>query len=342
MRLLSKLQVPDHPEKSIELLQGDLTVPDAQHPYDLLVVSAFPDDYVPTPSSLIGALYAKGLSIAQLAMNRELDLRTYFSCWLSHDVSTANLGFKRVLCFEPLVRGSPPEVIGDIFRALMPILGDHPELQSAATPLVAAGDQSWPVESILPPLLEAAIQWMKIGLPINTFKIVVYSASQVAKAEAIFSTWRSSHIGPDVPESQRPNDYDVFLSYAREDENILKEFVETLKQQAPQTKIFLDRQSISIGTAWQPAIFESLDHCRKVVAMLSPSYLESKVCKEEFNIAWARSRETDLDILFPVYIYTAKLPTYMTYRNYYDCREGNSQRIHDACSALIGTLQGDA
>ena len=104
-------------------------------------------------------------------------------------------------------------------------------------------------------------------------------------------------------------------------------------------RIFVDRNELDIGSAWQPAIFETLDHCRKVVAMLSPQYLASKVCKEEFGIAWASGRKTDSDLIFPVYLYTADLPTYMTYRTYFDCREGDEAKIADASRRLLAALE---
>jgi hypothetical protein len=72
--------------------------------------------------------------------------------------------------------------------------------------------------------------------------------------------------------------------------------------------------------------------------MLSPDYLGSKVCKEEFNIAWIRARETDEDLIFPVYLYTAALPTYMKYRNYFDCREGDRSKIAEASKKLLSAL----
>ena len=73
--------------------------------------------------------------------------------------------------------------------------------------------------------------------------------------------------------------------------------------------------------------------------MLSPDYLNSKVCKEEFNIAWIRGRETDEDVVFPVYIYTAPgLPTYMKYKNYFDCREGDKSKISQASQTLLNSL----
>jgi hypothetical protein len=47
---------------------------------DLLVVSAAPNDYLPTNTSLIGALFEKGLSVAKLAQSKEKDLRDDFAC----------------------------------------------------------------------------------------------------------------------------------------------------------------------------------------------------------------------------------------------------------------------
>lgn len=337
MKLLSEIDVPGVPGKRIQLLQGDLTIADPLHPFDLLVVSAFPNDYLPTQRSLIGALHRRGLSVARLAVAKDLDLRANFSCWLSQDVASAGLGFKRLLCFEPLVRGDPPDVIGDIFRALMPILGDHADLRSLAMPVVAAGNQSWPVPVILEPLLDAAIHWMAIGLPLDMIKIVVYDDAAASEAAKIFEA-RRPKAAPPPRAVGRSADFDVFLSYAHEDAALAGEFSRVLATKSPQTRLFLDRQSITVGMAWQPAIFESLDHCRKVVALLSPSYLASKVCKEEFNIAWARSRESEQDILFPVYLFSAPLPTYMTYRNYVDCREGRLEGLRAACDTLLQAL----
>lgn len=101
----------------------------------------------------------------------------------------------------------------------------------------------------------------------------------------------------------------------------------------------MDRKELDVGSAWQPEIFESIDRCRKVVAMLSPDYLGSKVCKEEFNIAWIRGRETDENVIFPVYLYTTPLPTYMKYRNYFDCREGDKSKIAEASKKLLVALE---
>jgi hypothetical protein len=38
-------------------------------------------------------------------------------------------------------------------------------------------------------------------------------------------------------------------------------------------------------------------------------------------------RKTGREILFPLYHYSTNLPTYMEYRNYFDCREGDETKL---------------
>lgn len=339
MRHLDTIFIRGKKGKRIELHQGDLTTLHSDEAVDLLVVSAFPNDYLPTNTSLIGALYRKGLSVAALAQSKEKELRHDFSCWLSHELSLTDtrLNFKRILCFEPMARGEPPELVGDIFRALTPILGEISDISSIAMPIVAAGDQGYPISSMLIPLLEASIQWMETGLPLDCIKIVAYSDEQGREAIKVFSKRKILYQQSETF-SQSQIEYDVFISYARENNKEIELFEKKLIRTRPNIRIFLDRKDIDIGSPWQPQIFESLDKCRKVVTFFSPDYLKSKVCKEEFNIAWIRCRETDQEILFPVYLYSTILPTYMKYRNYFDCREGDETKLRNASSRLLVTL----
>ena len=152
--------------KNIELRQGDLTALPKGEGSDMLVISAFPNDYVPTPSSLIGALSKKGISVDELAKHKVMDLRPFTSCWLSEEIQGrgADLGFKRLLCFEPGSRGGPTEVVGDIFRALISLIEGIPGIQTVAMPIVATGDQQTPIATILPALLESAKHWMQLGV----------------------------------------------------------------------------------------------------------------------------------------------------------------------------------
>ena len=326
-------------ERLIELYQGDLTDLKPEEAIDVLVVSAFPDDYIPTSTSLIGALHRKGVSVDQLARSKAVDLRETFSCWMSQDVIAPNSGiqFKRILCFEPSSRGSPPSVVGDIFRALAPFLGGVPPVSTVAMPIVASGDQEYSVSEMLPPLIDASVHWMALGLPLRRLKIVAHSDLQATKAEQLFAELKNKHSTSPF-ESKQDCEYDVFISYAHEDSNAAMLIAKELQGLQSGIRIFMDRLSINVGAAWQPEIFEAIDSCKKVLALFSPSYLNSKVCKEEFNIAWIRGREADEDCVFPVYLYSTSMPTYMKYRLYIDCREGDENKLRAACSDLLSSL----
>lgn len=313
-----------------------------------------------------------------------MDLRDNFSCWLSKPLSPTDPGlrFTRILCFEPSKRGAPPEVVGDIFRALMPILAEEPDINSIALPIVAAGNQGCSVAEMLPPLLDAALGWLEKGLPLDCIKIVTLRDTQAAEAERIFNARKLAYLTPrpaaatplagddfllgggvdrggasdgnfrsmdsgiaspdtaPAPAFETPAEpeYDVFISYSRKNALDSEMLEKTLRRLKPEIRIFVDRKNLDVGCAWQIEIFESLDKCRKIVAMLSPEYIASKVCKEEFNIAWLRGREADDDIIFPLYLYSAPLPTYMKYKNFLDCREGDALRIEEASRRLLETL----
>jgi hypothetical protein len=321
--------------RKIELCQGDLTELQPSEHVDILVVSAFPDSYDPTPTSLIGALHRKGVSVAQLAKVKRLDLRSAFSCWLSADLIDVPEGirFKRILCFEPATRGKPPEVVGDIFRCLAPLLlGEYPEA-TVAMPIVASGEQQWSGEDMLVHILRAAVHWLSQGLPLKCLKIVESSPEKIARLRRVFGSAEfQSHLHPSAPQSSIR--YDAFISYSRKDREYARFVAETLRESNGGARIFVDELALNLGESWQQAIYEMLDASARIITLISPDYLQSKVCKEEFNIALFRSRESDSNVLFPIYLKTAALPTYMKMINYSDCRETDREKLRRACVSI--------
>src|ERR1700675_1813527 len=213
MDILDSLTVP-HGDKlrRIELCKGDLANLHPEEKIDILIVSAFPDSYDPTPSSLIGALHRKGVSVAQLAKAKRFDLRSTFSCWLSSDLTDVpeSIGFKRILCFEPAVRAKPPEVVGDIFRCLAPfLLGEYPEA-TVAMPIVASGEQRWSGEDMLSHILRAAVHWLSQGLPLKCLKIVECVPEKVERLRSAFRNFEFQ-AQPSAPAVQSGFQYDAFI-----------------------------------------------------------------------------------------------------------------------------------
>ena len=193
-------------------------------------------------------------------------------------------------------------------------------------PLVACGYQGVEVAEMLEPLVDAAVHWIKHGLPVDDLKIVAQSAGQAAEMQRVFSLLkpRYSQIEPASP---RKLQYDLFISYSHQNAEAARLLTERLRGMKQDLRVFLDRNEIDAGSSWQQKIFEALDDCRVVVAVYSPDYLESKVCKEEFNIAWIRHRESAEGVLVPVYLFSATLPTYMKLMHFIDCREGDEDKL---------------
>lgn len=103
-------------------------------------------------------------------------------------------------------------------------------------------------------------------------------------------------------------------------------------------RIFVDRLELNPGAAWQQHIFEAIDQSRKILPVLSPAYLASKICKEEYNIAHFRQRESEKGVLQPLYLRSSELPTYMKLVQYVDAREGSSSKLQEGAKKLIEGL----
>ena len=183
--------------RAIVLAKGDLARIDPEQGVDLLVISTLPGDYSPTPTSLVGQLAARGISVERLAAMKAMDLRADLGVWLSHPVDDA--GFDRLVCFEPMTKGAPPDVVGMLFRALFPILG-HDGEHTVAMPLIAAGDAGWPAEQMLPPLLEAAAEWLRLGLPITTLYIAERSEAKLERMGEAFARAKAAIALPPGPD----------------------------------------------------------------------------------------------------------------------------------------------
>jgi hypothetical protein len=182
---------------------GDLSAIPAEHATDILVMSAFPDEYIALEGSLIDALEDRGLSVEAMAQDKEVDLRKQLYCWLSKPLSTADqqkFNFKRILCFEPGDKiKEPEEVVGDIFRCINTFAYDE-DKNELAMPIIATGYQRIAMQKILPALLQAAYFWLKNGLPIKAIKLVVHNEEKALEALPVFREFEK-HIAFDEEQS---------------------------------------------------------------------------------------------------------------------------------------------
>ncbi|HEX6287975.1 MAG TPA: toll/interleukin-1 receptor domain-containing protein [Herpetosiphonaceae bacterium] len=340
MELLDVLTVVYGTEaRTIELYRGDLTNLPTHETVDILVVSAFPNSYLPISGTLIGSLYRRGVSVEELAKNKAVDLCSICSAWLSHELIAPpeGIAFKRILCFEPPIFGNITEVVGDIFRSLAPVLAIGDPV-SVAMPLMTTSNRDEPVNQVVTALLDAATQWMRLGLPVRRLKLFEQSAPKAAALKQAFARLKAQYQTEPLPPRSIQQD-NVFISYSKQDSSDKAYLIAAeLRQERPDMNIFLDRQALNPATAWQQQIYDTIDRSHTMIALYSPAYLRSKACQEEFNVAFYRHRTVGEPRLVPICLYSAQLPDYMKLLPSADCREGDDQRLRAVCAEILATF----
>lgn len=305
------------------------------------MVSAFPDDYIPTPGTLIAALNDRGLSVGDLAENKEQDLRKTYRCWLSGPIPLPELHFRHIICFEPLSQGLelPAMVVGDLFRCLVPLTTAEPWISTVATPLLATGMQRAAQPEMLKAMLDAATHWMRSGLRLDALRIVLRTGMDPQVREHLAQTFRDigktvESISQSPPPVARDFDNDVFISYAHEDGKAVDLLQARINKLDSSIGVYRDTSNLVEGSAWQQSIFNAIDASRLVLPIYSPGYLASKVCLAELHIGWMRHREEGA-VLIPALLRSADLPTYMRLFQYTDAREADPARIEVLADTVV-------
>ncbi|XP_071958716.1 uncharacterized protein [Antedon mediterranea] len=332
----------------IDLCFGDITKLEQQDKVDVIMISAFRGDYLATPTSVIGALKRNlNLNVRELAKNKAEDLRNLYSCWWSHPLPD-HLPYRRLLCFETRYHGKskPQELVADVYRCLVPVLNNQDG--TVITPLLNTGDQGRSKVLMLKGMVEAAVNWMKAGLPLRKLKIVLYACFEAGDPppmrglEEVCEQFKELKMKFDmksvIPKKVKI-EFDVYLSFSKEDGETASSISKHLAVVKPDIRIFGSQQELKEDQVWQEDMYEVMIRCARVITVLSPSYLKSTPCVEQYNIALCCNRKARRDLLAPFYIeQVQKMPTYMGLVQYIDCLR---VKISHACEQLALTLNVD-
>lgn len=161
--------------KEFELVQGDITNLDFN--VDLLCLSAFKDDYTPTPSSIIGQLYKKKINVGEQSKKPSLDFRESLGIWVSNKFD--DNFFKKIICVE--IVGSNNTFIGavkNLFATISALEVQGDQNYSIALPMIGAGDQSIDNELVISSLLDVSLEFLKYSRFLNKVYFIVYSSEK--------------------------------------------------------------------------------------------------------------------------------------------------------------------
>ena len=216
MKRLGTIDVRGNANKRIELLKGDLTCLGPGDAVDLLIMSAFPGDYIPTPTSLIGGLHRKGLSVARLAAMKDRTERRRFmlaltdhfcnSPWFSPNSLFRTYGTWQSTSarrrYISRAHADPRPVFGHQ-------IGRNADCSYGRSRIFRQGHARAAARCGHP--LDGE------RLPLDLLKIVAHSDAQSAEAEGVFNAWVSNNRGAPAPQSSKAQaEFDVFIRYAHE------------------------------------------------------------------------------------------------------------------------------
>ncbi|XP_030851966.1 uncharacterized protein LOC100888822 isoform X2 [Strongylocentrotus purpuratus] len=245
--------------------------------------------------------------------------------------------------------GRPQELVANVFRCLVPILNNQDG--TVITPLLNTGDQGYGEVSMMKGMVEAAVKWMKAGLPLRILKLVLYakvidgdlqghSLRRFSEVLKTFTELKERYEMQLLLPKAVPLEFDVYLSFSEEDKEVAKVIREKLSGAKDGVRIYdSSHQGINKDTVFQEDMYSIMMKSARVVTVLSPNYLRNKACIEQYNIALCCNRRALRDMLAPIYVDSVEMmPTYMGLVQYVDCRPHDPSKIGEACSQLTVSL----
>lgn len=132
---------------------------------------------------------------------------------------------------------------------------------------------------------------------------------------------------------EHSSEYDIYLSYCEEDKGRTEFIIQCLKKNNANITVFSKLQELDMYESWQEQLYNTITSCKRVIALITPAYLMSTSCSEQYNIALCLSRKLHQNFLIPFYLSDVSyMPTYMEITQYIDCRYKFYCRWYPLCT----------
>ena len=288
-KLVSEFQFSQEGKKQqIRVFAGDLT--ESPVDYDVVVCSAFKDDYMPIEDTLIGSLYHKrGISVEALSEEPAIDMRKDGG-WLSSELQGS---IRRVACIELLGMNGCyiPEKEDDIvpllksaFLALRQLLEKAEEqgisIRRIAMPTLGTGNQGIDMEYMAVPLFS---QCMKMFKTIDGLETIDFYSRKPERAEKLAGILKSmvSEKAPDMPT--------VFISYSSKQMERAHALRDSLVSEG--FSVWIAPEGIPAGSNYLNEIPCAISNARAVVLMLTEESMASPWVQREASSAIGAGKE---------------------------------------------------
>lgn len=260
----------------IRLINDDMSKTDEQ--YDVAVCSAFKQDYTPTRSSLIGALYYnKGISVESLSKDCEIGNFKEDGGWLSKELDG---NFKRILCVEITdlynyqsvhqreIRGS-----FSTMRYLLERLEiRNIPLRKLAMPVLGSGDQQLEIEYVAPALFNNIMGALENVAELTAVDIYEINEQKASRLKQLLESILLSKYGKLL-----------FISHSHVQADVAHQLVDIFS--AHDIPCWIAPDSIPAGKEYLDEIPAVIANSFAVLALVTPEAETSRWVKRELEAA---------------------------------------------------------
>ena len=319
-------------EKTIKVFCGNLTaIPES---FDLLVCSAFKNDYTPTFSSIIGKLYWEfGISVKELSHTPALNLKD-LGVWISAPLDTGL--FKRIGCVEILdcfwqdvSENELRSLYDTLFFAVKKSRERGFPVTSMAMRVLGTGDQQIEFENSLVPLLTECISALK---SIEELRTVILFEQSSKRCQMISEKIAGS--ASDVGDAM------VFISYSHRNQQIANFTANRLEECG--IKPWIDHRMIR-SPDFGRDIAEGISESRAFLLLVSSFAMKSPDVLRELRLAGWYADHNGL-LIYPVLLEKIQYPPeyafYLTGLDYKDISDPpQEEKVSSLCRNLCDRLR---
>ncbi|XP_077863470.1 uncharacterized protein LOC144347221 [Saccoglossus kowalevskii] len=334
-------------ECKIELCFGDITKLKKEDAVDIMMLPSFNDSQGSLPPIVNSIARSLNLLRSKLGMDsvsrdREEELSKNHSWWWSKPLSE-RYKFRRLVCCEikRVVHElfEPAEYVRGMFRCLVSVL-NNPN-GSVIIPLTGMLGNKGSLDMVLKNVVEGSIHWIKAGLPLKLLKVVMCTEDELKSGReqyrnvcVVFAELKEKYDTKLFIAKEVTLEYDVCLSYHEKDVSTAGKIRQCLRKENDKIKIFEETEDIGDEEVWHEIFYQNIRKSTRVIAVLSPAYMESTRCMEQYNIALCHNRKSKRDVLAPFYVESVvTMPVYMELVQNHDVK-----KIQTACKNLSANL----